>query len=201
MTGKTGQRPDRHITLGHVGHAALLRALGPLSDDDLGRPSRLPGWSRARVVAHLAHKTGTHARVFTAPTSDGRVQYPDGQAEAERETLAWTRRSAGELRDMLRSSFEDLERAWSTLPSDRWAQRAVSSAGERSLVEFVDRHLRDVFVHHVDLDVGYEASDWPPDFVATELPKRLADLPGRCEPSALLSWLIGRESAPELRPW
>lgn len=69
------------------------------------------------------------------------------------------------------------------------------------MIEFVERHLRDVFVHHVDLDSGYEPSDWPTAFVSRELPKRLHDLPDRAEPSALLAWLLGRTRAPGLGPW
>ena len=67
--------------------------------------------------------------------------------------------------------------------------------------EFVERHLRDVFVHHVDLDVGYRPRDWPSAFVNIELPKRLRDLPGRAESHDLLAWLLGRTAAPELAPW
>lgn len=67
--------------------------------------------------------------------------------------------------------------------------------------EFVDRHMRDVFVHHVDLDVGYSPEDWPAIFVDTELPKRLRDLPLRASPGALLAWVLGRAQSPELSAW
>jgi len=59
----------------------------------------------------------------------------------------------------------------------------------------------DVFVHYVDLDVGYHPADWPAIFVSTELPKRLRDLPDRTEPAVLLAWLFGRAPSPELGPW
>jgi hypothetical protein len=67
--------------------------------------------------------------------------------------------------------------------------------------EFVERHMRDVFVHYVDLDLGYDPADWPPIFVGTELPKRLRDLAVRTDPAALLAWLLGRAPSPELGPW
>ena len=69
------------------------------------------------------------------------------------------------------------------------------------MTEFVERHLRDVFVHHADLDVGYGPRNWPAAFVTKELPKRLQDLPGRADPSDILAWLLGRSTAPELAPW
>ena len=153
------------------------------------------------VVAHLAHKSASHAQVFRTATGEVPVQDPDGQSAAETETIAWSTRNASELRELLRVSFRTLEDAWAEFPAHEWAQRGISSAGERSMVEFVHRHLRDVFVHHVDLKVGYRPAQWPYVFVATELPKRLADLPHRAEADTLLAWLLGRAPAPTLAPW
>lgn len=134
-------------------------------------------------------------------SGDTREQYPGGRTAAEAETEAWSQRGAGELCAFLRDGFTALERSWDRLPGEAWTRRGVSSAGARSMAEFVERHLRDVFVHHVDLGVGYDARDWPPAFVNTELTKRLRDLPGRAESHAILSWLLGRAPAPELAPW
>src|SRR3954447_4566989 len=36
------------------GERAVALAMEQLTDDDLRKPSRLPGWTRAHVVAHLA---------------------------------------------------------------------------------------------------------------------------------------------------
>jgi maleylpyruvate isomerase len=67
--------------------------------------------------------------------------------------------------------------------------------------EIVSRHLRDVEVHHVDLDIDYQPTDWPELFVEGELAKRLAGLPDRASHAALLAWLLGRADAPALGPW
>jgi maleylpyruvate isomerase len=69
------------------------------------------------------------------------------------------------------------------------------------MVEIVSRHLRDVEVHHVDLDLGYRPSDWPAIFVEHELGKRVRALPERADHADLLAWLIGRAPAPDLGPW
>lgn len=194
--------PRDAIETAIVGHAEVLTATASLDDYQIAQPSLLPGWSRARVIAHLAHKSWSHVSVFDgAAVDDVRAQYPDGQAAAEAETEAWSRRSAGALREFLRDGFDALERSWDRLPEEAWTRRGMSSAGERSMDEFVERHLRDVFVHHVDLGVGYGPPDWPAAFVSTELPKRLRDLPGRAEPHDILAWLLGRAAAPELAPW
>src|SRR4051794_30898547 len=195
-------RPADHIEAALAGHAQVLRAATGLDERAMREPSLLPGWSRARVIAHLAHKSRSHVDVF-AGAGAGRVrsQYPRGQTEAAAETQEWSERSAGELCRLLAGSFSALEAAWAALPDEAWTGRGISSAGERSMTEFVHRHMRDLFVHHVDLDVGYRPADWPETFVGTELPKRLRALPDRADSRVLLSWLFGRASAPELGPW
>lgn len=195
-------RPLEAIETAIVGHAGVLTAAVSLDDDQSAQPSLLPGWSRARVIAHLAHKSWSHVAVFEgAVVGEVRAQYPEGQTTAEAETKAWSLRTSGELHEVLRDGFAALERSWERLPDDAWLRCGVSSAGERTMTEFVQRHLRDVFVHHVDLGIGYGPHDWPAAFVSTELPKRLRDLPGRAEPHAMLAWLLGRSPAPELTPW
>ena len=58
-----------------------------------------------------------------------------------------------------------------------------------------------IHIYHVDLDVGYLASDWPTQFVEGELAKRLRTLPGRADHADLLAWLLDRARAPDLAPW
>ena len=62
------------------------------------------------------------------------------------------------------------------------------------------RRLREVEVHHVDLGLGYEPSDWPEDYVAWELPMLLATAPTRVHRTddvrALVAWLSGRWPVP-----
>lgn len=195
-------RPSDHIGAAIAGHAEVLDAVRRLSDRALQGPSLLPGWTRASVIAHLAHKSRSPVNVFAgARTGEVRSQYPDGQAAADAETLAWSQLPAQELCRQLADSFASLEASWAALANDGWSQRGTSSAGTRTMIEFVDRHMRDLFVHYVDIDVGYQPADWPAIFVSTELPKRLRDLPERTKPASLLAWLLGRSPSPELGPW
>lgn len=75
------------------------------------------------------------------------------------------------------------------------------AAGPRSMTEIVSHHLRNIEVHHVDLDIGYSASDWPPVFLDGELGRRLRSLRDRADDSQLLLWLLDRGPAPKLSPW
>lgn len=105
----SGMRPRDAIETAIVGHAELLTAASRSDDHEITEPSLLPGWSRAHVIAHLAHKTWSHVTVFEGGVvGDVRPQYPEGRGAAEAETEMWSRRSAGALREVLRDGFAAL---------------------------------------------------------------------------------------------
>ena len=58
-------RQDVSVTLPWMGAGTefLLRAVGALPDDALALPSRLPGWTRAHVVAHVARNAEALGRL------------------------------------------------------------------------------------------------------------------------------------------
>ena len=70
------------------------------------------------------------------------------------------------------------------------------------------RRLREVEVHHVDLGLGYQPSEWSEEYVAWELPMVLATVPDRLrrpeDGRQLVAWLTGRSPVPsevDLDPW
>jgi maleylpyruvate isomerase len=195
-------RPAAAIDACIAGHERLVSATAALTDGDVAQPSLLPGWTRGHVLTHLAQKTTTHVWLFEgAYVDEVRDQYPQGFARAQVELLAAAGRSATELRSDLTASFASLETAWSELPDGCWDREGICVPGPRSMRQIVDRHLRDVEVHHVDLDIGYRPGDWPEAFVESELAKRIAGLADRASHAALLAWLLGRAEAPVLGPW
>ena len=54
---------ERDVALGRAAHAALLEHLRSRSFD-ASAPSRLPGWSRAHVLTHLARNADGHRRMI-----------------------------------------------------------------------------------------------------------------------------------------
>jgi maleylpyruvate isomerase len=194
-------RPDALIVACRTSHRSFVAAVRPLSDDDLRAPSLLPGYSRGHVVAHVINKANAHVWLFRgASAGEVRRLHPDGH-DADREADAGARRPASVLRADLEQSFDDLEAAWDALDDDKWEQQGIMTAGPRTMSEIVGHHLRNVEVHHVDLDVGYRPRDWPEVFVEAELSKRLRGLPDRAGRADLLAWLLDRAPAPDLGPW
>lgn len=194
-------KPAADIVACRMSHRHLLADLAPLTDDDFRPPSLLPRYSRGHVVTHLANKTKCHVLLFGGPAAgEIRQLHPDGY-DADLAADVGAGRSAAELRSDLEQSFELLEAAWDALDDALWDQQGIMTAGPRTMAEIITHHLRNVEVHHVDLDIGYRVSDWPPIFVEGELAKRLRSLPNRAEHTDLLAWLLGRAPAPELGPW
>lgn len=194
-------RPAANIDACRASHRRLLAALARLTDDDFRAPSLLPRYSRGHVVTHLANKAAAHVWLFGGPAAgEIRRLHPDGY-DADLAADAGAGRSAGELCSNLQRSFELLEAAWDALDDALWEWQGIMTAGPRPMTEIVSHHLRNVEVHHVDLDIGYRVCDWPAVFVEGELSKRLRDLPDRGDHGDLLAWLLDRAPAPELGPW
>jgi maleylpyruvate isomerase len=194
-------KPHADVDTCRTSHRRLVAALAPLTDGDFRVPSLLPRWSRGHVVTHLANKTSTLVWLYGGPAEgEVRRQFPIGH-DHDRAADAGATRSAAELRADLAHSFQLVEAAWDALDDELWDRRGIVTPGPRTMAEIVSRHLRDVEVHHVDLDIGYRVSDWPAGFVEGELAKRLRALPDRADHADLLAWLLGRAAAPELGPW
>jgi maleylpyruvate isomerase len=194
-------RPVAFIEVCHTSHQRLLEGLAPLSDADFRAPSLLPRFSRGHVVTHLANKATSHALLFGGPAAGEVRRLQPGDHDADAAADLGAGRSATELRADLEGSFELLEEAWRAFDDGLWNELGEMTAGPRTMGEIIAHHLRDVEVHHVDLDIGYEVSHWPPLFVEGELAKRLRTLDGRADHADLLAWLLDRGPAPELAPW
>ncbi|MCC2333908.1 maleylpyruvate isomerase N-terminal domain-containing protein [Cellulomonas wangsupingiae] len=191
-------KPTVTIDACATSHQLLLAGLAPLDDGDFRAPCLLPTYSRGHLVTHVANKARAHVRIFEgAAVGEVRRIHPDGY-DPDQAAGAGATRPATELRADLADCLQLLEGAWAALDDEQWAARGIMAAGPRTMVEIIGHHLRNIEVHHVDLDIGHRPSDWPALLVETELPKRLRALPDRASRAGLLAWLIGRGPAPDL---
>lgn len=195
-------KPIASINACRTSHRLLQGGLEPLTDDDFRAPSRLPRYSRGHLVTHIANKARAHVLLLEgAAAGEVRRIHPEGYDPDEAATTG-ADRPAGDLRADLAHSLRTLEAAWESLDDAHWHGQGLMMAGPRTMVEIIGHHLRNIEVHHVDLDIGHEPSDWPTILVDAELPKRLLALPDRADHAELLAWLLGRAAAPTLAgPW
>ncbi len=156
----------------------VLRSLDDLTDDQAAAPSRLAGWSRAELLTHLARNAdGIRGMVEAANRGESAAMYPSLDFRAAG-IAAGRGASAAVLRSDLRGAHDRLVEAWGELSGPGWEIKGRASA-DRTMREFVWVRLKEVEIHAVDLDRGYEPSDWPVAFVGPALDEVLSTLPGR----------------------
>jgi maleylpyruvate isomerase len=131
------------------------------------------------------------------------LQYPGGPEQRAADIEAGAGRPAVDLVADVHESVRRLEAAWDAMTPRAWAGNGANADGRQWPCALMPFHRRrEVEVHHVDLGLGYEATDWPDDYVASELPSALKQLPDRLrdagDRAGLLAWLLGRADQPVL---
>ncbi|WP_219468326.1 maleylpyruvate isomerase family mycothiol-dependent enzyme [Nonomuraea rhizosphaerae] len=150
--------------------ARFLATAASLTGDEIAAPSALPGWSRGHVLAHVASNAGSHVNLLTwARTGVRTPQYPSVEARAADIEAAASRTPAAHLSE-LRSGAARLAAAIDSLPAPAWRATVEGMRPPPHPAWYVlVRRLREVEIHHVDLDAGYGPPDWPRAFVRREL--------------------------------
>jgi maleylpyruvate isomerase len=210
--------PDEDLQRVAAANVRLLRAIEPLSDADMRRPTNLEGWSRGHVLTHLARNADSHCRrAHAAVRSEVIEQYPGGFEGRAAEIDAGARRSAEAVIADCRASGAALAGVWSDLLPEAWSCVTRDVGGrERPLRALPSRRWQELEVHLIDLDVGVSYSQWSNDFVDVFLPKLQATVEDRLpsgtalptflfrDPREELAWLYGRVHRPDLPalvPW
>jgi len=193
--------PERAAALCRSAQERLLAAVQHLGDVEARRPSRLPGWSVGHVITHLARNADAHARRLAAALHGEDVaKYPGGMAQRERDIAEGAGRPASELLADLATSQKRLEELFTRCSAAGWPGHDLLGGGSYPATGCPAHRLREVEVHHVDLGVGYEPADWPPEYVAWDLRWFLTTVPERLhshpDQAALLAWLAGRAPFP-----
>lgn len=197
------------IELSHAAHQRLLVTVLTIDDATVGRPSRLPGWTIGHVLTHIARNADGHTRRLEGALNGIEVpRYPGGPAERDRDIHAGAARTARELAEDVDESAKRLEATWERSVAAGWPNAQLQSIDHWPTTGSPVRRLREVEVHHVDLGLGYEVTNWPDAYVEWELPHALERLPRRLtndkDAHRLLGWLTGRSASfdgIELPPW
>lgn len=204
----------------------LGRTLNALTDPPASHPSALPHWSRGHVITHLARSADAYRWLLTLART-GTEPGPRADAPTlERALGEGAGRGAAELVADLTGSLDLLLGEAAVMPVERWSTLVPALAGWRHPAWFtLHRCRRELETHHVDLNLGYAAANWPADYVIWALDDTLAaftaerfpvsrieaeDLNRTWHPSptgptvtgpghALLAWLSGRGTDPRLR--
>ncbi len=146
----------------------LVRTVDGLDDEALGAPSGLPDWTRGHVVAHLALNAEALAAVLEGATSgEPTAMYASDEARnGDIAELAAAKRT--ELRDRFMAGTTRLTDAVDAFPDEQWTGSFERTPGGRTIryAAIPGMRLREVEIHHVDLDAGFTPRGWSDSFAA-----------------------------------
>ncbi len=172
----------------------LLTAAAALDDTAVTEASRLPGWTRGHVLAHLARNADALVNVF-----EGRPMYASAEArdaDIERDAPRPLDAQLADVRDSA-ARFQDTAAA----PQD-WSRTLELRNGVKDSASRVPfRRWVEVELHHVDLGIGYELEDLPEEFTEREtafLAERFAghpEVPCTRVTDGTRAWSTGRQAA------
>lgn len=143
----------------------LLTTVDSLADDDWAAPSVCTGWSRAHVIAHVAlNAEGLGGAVRGLLEGRPTTMYAS-DADRDAAIAALAAAAPAEVRERLRSSaalFAKATADLSSIPGGTTFDR--TPGGRQMLAHGVPLlRLREVEIHHADLEAGYGHADWPPE--------------------------------------
>ena len=177
----------------------LLATAATLSDADVLAPSRLPEWSRGHVLTHIARNADSLVNLLTSAATA--VPHPQYASKEARDTAidAGAARPAAEQVADIEASHRRFEDAVSAMPPGGWQHDVRWLSGEtRPATKILDARLREVAIHHIDLDGAYTASDWSSQFALRILVSVLPAFEVRGPASALAIWVLGRDDGSTL---
>jgi maleylpyruvate isomerase len=166
VTHHAGPAPDLADLLA-AADQALIRTVDGLADAAYAEPSLLPDWSRAHVVAHLTLNAEGLAGVLHGAHL-GRPTTMYASSEARNGDIAeLATAEPAELRERFLASIGRFGDALDAMVDADWDgtfERTPDAGTEIRLANVPLMRLREVEIHHADLDAGYAAADWPTGF-------------------------------------
>ncbi len=145
---------------------ALVRAVDGLDDAAYAEPSLLPGWTRAHVVAHLAlNAEGLGGVLHGAHLGQPQPMYPSSERR-DTDIAELAAVAPAELRERFLAGTALFSEAMAAMHEADWDGHFERTPGAPrfSLTSVPLMRLREVEIHHADLDAGHTADDWPAGF-------------------------------------
>jgi maleylpyruvate isomerase len=204
----------------------LRVTVAELDEAAVRAPSLLPGWTRAHVLTHIARNADGYVNLLTwARTGVETPMYPSVE-HRNAEIAAGAGRPPAEQAADVAAAAERFTAAMHAMTPAHWGNPVRHLDGRELLpMQVIWGRLREIEVHHVDLDAGYGPGDWSEAFTlhllrevvgnlgprapalavsaddlqfSAEIGAGSAPVEVRGPARALAAWLIGRSKGDEL---
>ena len=176
------ERHDPTVTLGWMneGTEHLLGAVAALDPGTLMSPSRLPGWTRAHLIGHVARNAEALVRLVSwARTGIENPMYEStDQRSAEIASTATLR--PGTLLGLVVDTASQLDAARAQVDKHGWEAPVKTALGRTvPAAEIPWMRIREVWIHAIDLGADLSFADFPPGAIDLLLDDTVAALSSR----------------------
>lgn len=173
-----------HDGLAKVGPVTsrLVDAVTHLDETACRGSSRLPGWSRAHVISHLARNADGLVNLLTWARTG--VEHPmyASQADRDADIEKGSIRSHQLLTEDLLAASQRFAHAAATLTDAAWSTGVANLRGTTFLAaELPWMRVREICLHLIDLDAGCEVGDVPAELVEDLLDDAVRQFGGRAD--------------------
>lgn len=144
---------DRQLARVRAGTTAFAEAVATVSDDALDEPTRLPGWTRRHLIAHVGYNAAALTRLLDWARTGVETPMYESAEDRQVEIDQGARLPAADLRRMCEIHTTTLDAAWADLPRDAWSAKVRTAQGRLvPAAETLWMRAREVWVHAVDLN-------------------------------------------------
>lgn len=186
-----------------TGNELCERVVASLSDADVAEPSRLPGWTRAHVIAHIDGNARGLANLVTWAKTGVETPMYTSMEQRNADIDAGAKLAPQELRARFLQSSSQLADGFKSLRQEDWSVQVRTAQGRMiASREVIWLRARELMIHAVDLGGDVTFEDLPDDFLIAltdEVVSNRGTLPGH--PAIALQagehrWDISGEGAP-----
>lgn len=140
----------------------FLATLRAWQDADVAAPSRCEGWTRGHVAAHIARNADGFVNLVAWARSGVETPMYASREQRNADIEAGSSHGPLALETDVEESAERLLAALAEVPEDRMGTTLRLGSGRVvTAAELPWLRLREVEIHHVDLDAGYEFARTP----------------------------------------
>jgi maleylpyruvate isomerase len=162
---------EERASVGPVSSATerLIRTARTFDQDAVRGPSLCAGWTRAHVLSHVARNADGLANLLRWATTGVKTpMYVSAEARAA-DIDTGAEQGPAEIVDDLTSAAERFSAAVTAVPDEAWERqvRMGPAAAGRTIParRVLWERLKELELHHVDLDADYAPEHWAPWFV------------------------------------
>ncbi|WBL19569.1 maleylpyruvate isomerase family mycothiol-dependent enzyme [Citricoccus sp. NR2] len=138
------------------------RKVQEIHDDHLDEPTRLQGWTRRHLIAHVGYNARAIQRLVSWANTGVKTPMYASPEDRAREIKLGATMPARALRHLDHHAAVSLNVEWRDTPPEAWAAVVRTAQGrEVPLSETVWMRTREVWLHAIDLVNGARFSDIP----------------------------------------